>query len=326
MTTAPAPEIKSLSKKNHRGQFLLPMQLAKPKRLAAPTDGEVKELAAGEVAILARTREPVKIWGETIVHDFDSVKIPELTATDYCHDRNQIIGKADRWTVDKDGLKCVASLLSTAPGDRAEEILTRLDAGTPYQASIEFEGTLSYYPEGGVTVNGVKYDSAVWVWTDWSTEVIAICPRGRDGMTKAELLPQELCAKVDAAAPPIVTQHTGVGFSQDATVVTQEQIKKFHARFGPRASDYLAKELSYEQAVDAHAVEIEQQLAATKTELEEAKKLAAAKPKTGLMSRGQTEPISSGAPGSDKPTVKSLSPLEEAYKNPRFQVPKSSRN
>jgi hypothetical protein len=326
-TAAPAApkEPKYLAKTFHRGQFLLPMQLAAPKPTkdgAAEKDDAGNKLAAGEVSILARTTEPVKIWGETVVHDFKSLNLPKLTPTDYCHDRNQIIGHADRWALEKEGLVCVASLFAISPGDRAEEILTRLSKGTPYQASIEFEGTLAYYYEGEVEINGQKYSAPLWVWTDWTVLAIAICPLGRDGMTKTELLPTELCQRPEEKP---LTQHS-VPPAGDAAAVTHEEIKRFHTRFGAQASEYLAKELTYDQAVDAHAAELEKKLAAQATELEEAKKAAATKPKTGLLSRGQVEPISSGTPSGEKAAPVSASPLAAAYANPRFQVPKSSRN
>ena len=91
--------------------------------------------------IVLRTGEPVQhpVWGRCI-HDFAGMlSHKDCYALDYQHDPKEVIGHFGGLDTSKGQLDAEAEVFSARPGDRAEEVLQRQAAGTPYEASLSFD-------------------------------------------------------------------------------------------------------------------------------------------------------------------------------------------
>lgn len=162
---------------------------AGPVRFAADDDGGER---TKPVKILARTGAALEhwYWGR-IVHDFAGLQAKAVVPLDWCHDGEELIGKADRLTVDESGLWAEGTLESLEPGDQADKIIRRAGRGIPYEASIYFDPwdlELEYVAEGFVAeANGEPVEGPAVIARRWRLRRIAICPSGYDAGTQTNL-------------------------------------------------------------------------------------------------------------------------------------------
>ena len=142
-------------------------------------------------SLLARSAQPIDhwFWGK-VVHDFAGMVSKKRITMDYNHDPDQIVGFANKTTVDDEGLHLSGTIVSVEDGDRADTIMKQSAAGVPFEASIFFGGDgirIEEIDAGQVTqVNGSQFDGPGIVIREWPLRGCAICPYGADGNTHSK--------------------------------------------------------------------------------------------------------------------------------------------
>lgn len=142
-------------------------------------------------SLLARSAQPIEhwYWGK-VVHDFAGMKSKKRITMDYNHDPDQIVGFANKTTVDDEGLHLSGTIVSVEDGDRADTIMKQSAAGVPFEASIFFGGDgikIEEVDDGQVTqVNGTQFAGPGIVIREWPLRGCAICPYGADGNTHSK--------------------------------------------------------------------------------------------------------------------------------------------
>jgi len=141
-----------------------------------------------KIRMLARSAEPINHWHfGTVIHDMDGLELNRSRlAVDYAHNDQEVIGYLSHFETDHEGLHAAGALIPYADGDRASEVIHKLDAGVPYEASINFNGpfTAENVPKGKtVEVNGRKFSGPGVVIRNWVLRGVAVCPYGADQNT-----------------------------------------------------------------------------------------------------------------------------------------------
>lgn len=165
------------------------MHVASRAKIVQFADGNgTNELA---VKLFARSPEAVEHWYWTkIAHDMRGFKLrKERLILDYCHD-DVPIGFLDRFEASESrGLFAYGKLVSTAPGDKAAELIGKLKAGIPYESSIDFVGAMRVETVGaGMTAqcNGRTVTGEASIIREWTLNSVAICPYGVDPNTRTQ--------------------------------------------------------------------------------------------------------------------------------------------
>jgi len=141
--------------------------------------------------MVARSGKPIEhpYWGN-IVHDLSGVRMHKnRIPVDYCHDPKEIIGYLNHFDGDSGDLVTTGALVPFKDSDRATEILHKMDAGIPYEASINFGGDgikLEEIAPGQVAqVNGYQFEGPGVIVREWPLRGVAICPYGADMHTES---------------------------------------------------------------------------------------------------------------------------------------------
>jgi hypothetical protein len=142
-------------------------------------------------SMTARTGDPVDhpYWGR-VVHDMAGMKLskPRLPV-DYCHENDEVLGYANKFDTESGDLIVSGALTPFSPkaDDRAAEVIYKMKAGVPYEASIDFSaGTpiVEFVPaDVTVPVNGKQFAGPGVVIRQWTLRGLAICPHGADPNT-----------------------------------------------------------------------------------------------------------------------------------------------
>jgi len=143
------------------------------------------------IKLVSRSGKPVKHWFWGLVaHDLSGMSSKSRVPLDYCHREAEVIGYANKFTVDGDGLVASGALTPFADGDRASEVIYKSREGVPYEASIFFDPenlVIEEIPRGmSATVNGYTLDGPAAVIRQWTLRGIAVCPYGVDGSTSVQ--------------------------------------------------------------------------------------------------------------------------------------------
>lgn len=157
-------------------------------KLAAAANTIVDGSVPAPVNLVAITGEPVNYWGDLIIFDLASMVKPGKVPLDYCHEYQETIGFLDSFELST-GALAAAGMIVPFEKDRGAELIVKMAAGVPYQASIECdEYELEYVDEGqSVPVNGKDRPGPIWVLRDWELKGVAICKYGQDDETSATL-------------------------------------------------------------------------------------------------------------------------------------------
>lgn len=315
---------------------------------AKPATNAAK-LPAAALKLVCRTKEPIDLGWVRLAHDFASFKAPEITACDHLHYHDDIIGNCSKYREEDGAIVCDAVIESLAAGDTADKIIGRLSserAPVPYQASIEWDGSISFLQEGKQLVNGIEVQAPAYIVTDWTIKQMAVCPQGADSSTSTELLSRlsaeaaaadatekkpdettettESSATGEEAAPTPAGEHTPPPAGSDT--LSRSELKKFSERFGALALEYVADGLSYAAALEKHFDKLSADLVAANAKITELETKLAKPPTTP--SRGEREPLSA-TPASTS-TASAQAHLGENISrlanSPAFKVPQASRN
>lgn len=300
-------------------RFRVPVQFAKAKEKAADA-----EEAGGEtpITMLARSAEPIShwYWGK-IAHDMQGMQLrKETLPLDYCHDPGQIVGYADKFTADDDGLTVAGKLVSVFAGDRVDEITRKAAKGIPYEASIDFYGPmrLEEVHEGfSAQCNGKQIDGPALIVREWTLNAVAVCPLGADPNTRSQFAAGEpdqinvtLFSEHDPMAEkPASTETTKLSEppapQADPRAEFKATLAKFTAKFGAaNGALWAAEGKTYEEALELHAdAQAAQLKAATDAKDKEIDEL---KTKLAAVPQGEREPVSFNdekkpSPGTAKP-------------------------
>jgi hypothetical protein len=146
---------------------------------------------SGSLRLVARSGQPIEhwFWGR-IVHDLSGMRLHKnRLPVDYVHDPKEIIGYLNRFEIENGDLVTSGALVPFKDNDRATEIMHKMDAGVPYEASINFGGDgikVEDIAEGQTTsVNGFQFDGPGVVVREWPLRGVAICPYGADMNTES---------------------------------------------------------------------------------------------------------------------------------------------
>jgi hypothetical protein len=128
-------------------------------------------------------------WGR-VVHDFAGMRHKARIAVDYAHNESEVIGYVDTFDARSGDLELGGALVPFAAGDRASEIIHKIAAGIPYEASIDFRDEIVVDELlGGQTrrVNGLDVQGPATVISGWTLRGVAVCPYGADKNTSTKL-------------------------------------------------------------------------------------------------------------------------------------------
>jgi hypothetical protein len=143
---------------------------------------------SAKVTLVARTGDVAQLfWGPT-VHDFAGMRVKSKIPLDYAHNPHDSIGYLNKFETGTGDLVCSGAVVPV--GAEAIELVQKLDAGVPYEASIEFgdDCLLEYVDEGyTATVNGREFHGPLTIVREWTLKAVAICKFGQDGNTSSEL-------------------------------------------------------------------------------------------------------------------------------------------
>lgn len=164
-------------------------------------NGETAKTAP--ISILARSGGGIDHWyWGMCYHDMTGMQLhkPRITL-DYNHEEEEVIGFANHFTTNDEGLRLGGALTPFSAEDRASEIIYKARAGVPYEASITFDGPLvieDVQPGAVATVNGQLVNGPATIFRQWSLRGCAVCPYGYDRNTSSELA---LSDKSDSKVP-----------------------------------------------------------------------------------------------------------------------------
>jgi hypothetical protein len=168
------------------------------------------------VRLVARSGKAIEhwYWGR-IVHDLAGMRLhkPRLPI-DYVHDSKEIIGYLNRFDTGSGDLVTTGALVPYKDGDRATEIMHKMKAGVPYEASINFGGDGIKVEELAagqvVEVNGARFEGPGIVVREWPLRGVAVCPYGADANTASNALSESktYTAAVVIPAPEATTKES----------------------------------------------------------------------------------------------------------------------
>jgi hypothetical protein len=111
---------------------------------------------------------------------------------DYVHDAKEIVGYLNKFDATSGDLVTSGALVPFKDSDRATEIVHKMKAGVPYEASINFGGDgikVEEVADGMVAqVNGYQFDGPGIIVREWPLRGVAICPYGADANTESSAL------------------------------------------------------------------------------------------------------------------------------------------
>lgn len=158
--------------------------------------GEIEFRENGEgaktapIKLKARSGQPIEhwFWGK-VVHDMSGVKHKQRIAVDYAHNESEILGYVNHFDTEGGDLQLSGALTPFSDSDRASEVMHKMKAGVPYEASIFFGGDgikVQEVAEGEMTpVNGYQFEGPGVIIREWPLRGVAICPYGADSNTES---------------------------------------------------------------------------------------------------------------------------------------------
>jgi hypothetical protein len=120
---------------------------------------------------------------------------------DYAHNESEVLGYVNHFDTETGDLYLSGALTPWREDDRTSEVMFKMAAGVPYEASIFFGGDGIKIEEIGegmtAMVNGRQFDGPGVVIREWPLRGVAICPYGADANTEASAMAQGETLKVE---------------------------------------------------------------------------------------------------------------------------------
>lgn len=146
------------------------------------------------VRLVARSGKPIEhwFWGR-VVHDLAGMHLHKpRVPIDYVHDAKEIVGYLNKFDRTSGDLVTSGALVPFKESDRATEIVHKMKAGVPYEASINFGGDGIKVEDVGdgmvAQVNGYQFEGPGVIVREWPLRGVAICPYGADANTESSAL------------------------------------------------------------------------------------------------------------------------------------------
>lgn len=150
-----------------------------------------EDAKSAPVSLVARSGQPIEhwFWGR-VVHDLAGMHMHKSRLPiDYVHDSKEILGYLNHFETESGDLVTSGALVPFKDSDRATEIMHKMRAGVPYEASINFGGDgikVQEVGDGEVTeVNGYQFDGPGCIVREWPLRGVAVCPYGADMNTES---------------------------------------------------------------------------------------------------------------------------------------------
>lgn len=259
------------------------------------------EAKSSPFRMVARSGQPVShpYWG-TIAHDLDGMRLHKTrVAIDYAHDDKEVIGYANKFETASGDLEVSGALVPFKESDRATEVIHKLKAGVPYEASINFGGegiVLERVADKATAqVNGYEFQGPGVIVRQWPLRGIAVCPYGADMHTSTtfsqdrtvtvqvneeqEMSAEEVKPQADEGNPvdsATTDTHTAEAATTEVAAVEAEPVqltdrasegKKFLDAFGPQGGVWFAEGKSFEDATQLQIKLQADEIAELKTKL-----------------------------------------------------------
>lgn len=247
------------------------------------------------VQLLARSPEPINhwYWGR-IAHELSGVRLNgDRVALDWMHRSDETCGSG-AIRVDSDGLWVEGEVLSFSPQDVGDQIVDRLVAGVPLEASIQFDmenGCVVEWIAKNMSVicNGKSLEGEAVVFRQWMLRRVAICASGYDPGTRTKALsdafhfgPRDVAitrlsqpATEPEKKPMSKTEEANAGEPADASKPEEKSPEKAAPKFAVDVLDrfvdrfgaengvkWLREGLSFEQALERHVGLLQERLTA----------------------------------------------------------------
>lgn len=222
------------------------------------------------LSMVARSGKPIEhwFWGR-VVHDLSGMRLakPRLPV-DYCHDDKEVIGYLNKFDAATGDLVASGALVPFKDNDRATEIVHKMKAGVPYEASINFGGDgikVEDVPEGFVAqVNGYEFAGPGIIVREWPLRGVAVCPYGADANTESSSnfkASKTFSAHVVPTNTKTTPKETAMKSESVEAVASETPVAELTESTPeaatPTADETAAEEQAEASATDAHAVEAE---------------------------------------------------------------------
>jgi len=178
----------------------------------------------------ARTGDAINhwFWGR-LVHDNDGMQTHKGRVTiDYNHEADEVLGYANKLSIEEGDLIAKGVIQSYKEGDRAGEVIFRGKQGQPYEASISHDGDvlLEDVPEGFTAqVNGRDIEGPAVVVREWNLRGIAVCPYGADKNTITEFAELNDENKVTVRVVKLTETPEGLDMNENKEVQEVEAVE-----------------------------------------------------------------------------------------------------
>jgi len=214
------------------------------------------------VRLVARSGKPIEhwYWGR-VVHDLAGMHLHKSRlAIDYVHDSKEVIGYLNKFDIESGDLVTSGALVPYKDNDRASEILHKMSAGVPYEASINFGGDgikVQEIDEGQVAeVNGYTFEGPGVIVREWPLRGVAICPYGADANTDSRALSgnQNQVFSASVVSEPTTANEEDSSMSQSVDNAAEVEAPEVEATQGD-AVEAVTDETSQDEASVSDAVE-----------------------------------------------------------------------
>jgi len=242
--------------------------------------------------MVARSGKPIEhpYWGN-IVHDLSGVRLHKnRIPVDYVHDPKEVIGYLNHFDSSSGDLVTSGALVPFKDNDRATEILHKMDAGIPYEASINFGGDgikLEDLAAGQTTmINGYMLTGPAVIVREWPLRGVAVCPYGADMNTESRnFVEDKQTIRATVLTKPETTEESIMENEATVEVATVEEPKPVELE---QVEAPVVEEIA-EEAVEAGVVEEPTELVESVEAVEEppAEEAEAEEPEPQELSRAE---------------------------------------
>jgi hypothetical protein len=184
-----------------------------------------KGAKSAPVRLKARSGDPIDhwYWGK-VVHDLTGMRLHKQRLTiDYAHNDNEVLGYLNHFASDTGDLIASGALTPWREDDRASEVMFKMAAGVPYEASIFFGGDGIKIEEVAFgtsqQVNGRTFEGPGVIIREWPLRGVAICPYGADQNTEASAM-----AQGETVAVATITNNKESEMSEQTQTVEAEAV------------------------------------------------------------------------------------------------------
>jgi hypothetical protein len=209
------------------------------------------------VRLVARSGQPIEhwFWGR-VVHDLEGMQLHKSRLPiDYAHDVKEVIGYLNKFDVEDGDLVTSGALVPFKDTDRATEIVHKMAAGVPYEASINFGGDgikVQDVPEGTVAeVNGYTFDGPGCIVREWPLRGVAVCPYGADMNTEsAGAFSNKQVFSASVVSEPEATTEEGSEMSESVEVEAPVEAPEVEQEEAQEVEDTVETEEAEEPTVE----------------------------------------------------------------------------